>query len=44
MTAKFRADVEREAANVVTVARRVLEESLALQQQPAQPPRPLTTT
>jgi signal transduction histidine kinase len=42
MTGKFRADVESEATSVVTVARRVLEELLALQQHPDQPQATLT--
>ena len=37
MAGKFRADVEGEAKSVVTVARRVLEELVALQQPPGQP-------
>ena len=36
MTEKFRADVESEAASVVTVARRVLEQSVAFEQHPGQ--------
>ena len=36
MTTKFRADVESEAASVVTVARRVLEELAVAEQRPSQ--------
>ena len=36
MTAKFRADVESEAASVVTVARRVFEELAVAEQRPSQ--------
>ena len=42
MTAKFRADVESEAASVVTVARRVFEELVAAEQRP-DPARPAPT-